>query len=175
MTTSHSPDWLVAAVSAVRDVMLKRLEAPSLDAQAKREMEMAVDALDMMWEELQGQAALLVREHERYSEFFQYAPDGYFITDAGGNVREVNEAALELLRAPQGEVLGKALSEFIAADDRVNFLARTVGPSSVKPLNWRARVQPHEGVPFLAEFSLRAIPLKKSGVGGLCWLMRPAA
>ena len=178
MNCGHSPEWLMTTVSAVRELMIKRLEAESLDDDSRRAMEMALEELDVMWEELQGQAALLVRENERYAEFFQYAPDAYLITDAGGSIREANEAALELLKVPRNEVLGKALSEFIGADDRVGFLARTVGlmlGGTTKPLAWRAQLKPREGEALAAEFSVRAIPLKKSGVGGLCWLVRPAA
>ena len=98
MNSRHSPEWLTTTVGAVRELMIKRLEADSLDTEARREMEMALEELDVMWEELQGQAALLVRENERYAEFFRYAPDAYLITDAGGNIREANEAALELLK-----------------------------------------------------------------------------
>ena len=54
--------------------------------------------------------------------------------------------------------------QYVAPEDRVNFLARAV---------WRTRLQPREREALAAEFSVRAIPLKKSGVAGLCWLMRP--
>jgi len=46
------------------------------------------------------------------------------------------------------------------------------GPA--KPLAWRAQLRRGSGKLLDAEFSVRAIPLKKSGVGGLCWLIRPA-
>ena len=177
MNPRHSPEWLVTTVSAVRELMIKRLEADSLDTQAKREMEMALEELDVMWEELQGQTVLLVRENERYAEFFQYAPDAYLISDTGGNIREANEAALELLKTPRDEVVGRALAHYIAAEDRVGFLTRTVGlmfEASAKPVEWCASLQPREGGALAAQFSVRAIPLKKSGVGGLCWLVRPA-
>ena len=173
----RAPDWLLTTVSAVRELMIKRLEAAAADPEAKREMEMALEELDVMWEELQGQTALLVRENERYAEFFQYAPDAYLITDAGGSVREANQAALELLKAPRERVLGKPLSTYIAGEDRVTFLARTVGlmvGASAEPLAWQARLQPHDSGPIEAQFSVRPIPLKKSGVGGLCWLIRLA-
>lgn len=39
---------------------------------------------------------------------------------------------------------------------------------------WRARGRPHEGAPLECESSVRAIPLRKSGAAGLCWLLRPA-
>jgi len=164
MNSGNSPEWLLTTVSAVRDLMIKRLEAESLDGDAKREMEMALEELDVMWEELQGQAALLVREKERYAEFFEYAPDAYLITDAGGSIREANQAAREFLNAPRDAVVGHSLSQYVAPEDRVNFLARAV---------WRTRLQPREREALAAEFSVRAIPLKKSGVAGLCWLMRP--
>jgi len=33
-------------------------------------------------------------------------------------------------------------------------------------------VQPLEGAAHEVEFSVRGIPLKKSGIAGLCWLVR---
>ena len=176
MNSCSSPEWLLTTVTAVRDLMIKRLEADSLDGDAKREMEVALEELDVMWEELQAQTALLVRENERYAEFFEFAPDAYLITDAGGSIREANQAALELLKAPRDEIVGRSLSEYIAPEDRVGFLTRTVSlilGAAARPLAWRARLQPSEGEALAAEVSVRAIPLKKSGVGGLCWLIRP--
>ena len=176
MNPGPTPDWLLTTVTAVRELMIKRLEADSLNAEAKREMEMALEELDVMWEELQGQAALLVRENERYAEFFEFAPDAYLITDAGGSVREANQAALELLQSSRDAIVGKPLSGYVAEDDRVAFLARAVGlmMGAAKPLAWKAHLQPGAGNRFAAEFSVRSIPLKKSGVAGLCWLIRPA-
>jgi len=174
----RAPDWLLTTVTAVRELMIKRLEAAAADPEAKREMEMALEELDVMWEELQGQAALLTRENERYAQFFEYAPDAYLITDAGGSVREVNQAALELLKAPRDEVAGKPLSGFIAPEDRVSFLARSVGlmfGNAAMPPSWRSHLQTLDGAGMEIEFSVRAIPLKKSGIGGICWLLRPLA
>jgi PAS domain S-box-containing protein len=129
--------------------MAKRLEAGSLDGEAQKEVEMALEELDVMWEELQGQAALL-------------------ITDAGGNVREANRAAQELL----GEALaGRPVASLVPEDDRVAFLTRFVGAISSPEgrLSWQGRVAPDRP----AQFSVRTLPLRKSGVAGLCWLIRP--
>jgi len=174
----RAPDWLLTTVTAVRELMIKRLEVAAADPEAKREMEMALEELDVMWEELQGQAALLTRENERYAQFFEYAPDAYLITDAGGSVREVNQAALELLKAPRDEVAGKPLSGFIAQEDRVSFLTRSVGlmfGNGGMPPAWRSHLHTLDGATMEIEFSVRAIPLKKSGIGGICWLLRPLA
>lgn len=177
MNSRISPEWLMTTVTTVRELMIKRLET-GLDAESKRDLENVLEELDLMWEELQSQAALLVSESERYAEFFEFAPDAHLITDTGGSIREANQAALELLKAARNDLVGKPLAACVADEDRVAFLARMVDlmPGvNVRPFGWRARLQPTEGEPVAADFSVRAIPLKRSGVGGFCWLIRPVA
>jgi PAS domain S-box-containing protein len=172
-----SQTWLHTTVDAVRELMEKRLAANPEDAELKRDVEMALEELDVMWEELEGQAERLGRESERYAEFFDYAPDAYLVTDVGGNIREAHQAATELLRCPRAELVGRPLGGFVPAEERVSFLSHFVGALSAEgaqPATWQARIQPAEGPPLPAVFSVRAIPLQKSGVGGLCWLVRPA-
>jgi PAS domain S-box-containing protein len=167
--------WLLTTVNAVRDVIVGRLQSHSLDAESQREVEMALEELDVMWEELQGQAELLSRENQRYAEFFDHAPDAYIVTDVGGTIREANRAATELLRTDRDSLARRPLSHFLADADRVSFLTRFVGVlvEGVTRDAWEAGLQPASGAPMRAHFSVRAIPLGKSGVGGLCWLIRP--
>ena len=175
---SGSSDWLRTTVTTVRELMIRRLEADSLDSESRREMEMALEELDVMWEELQGQATLLTLENERYAEFFEFAPDAYIVTDAGGNVREANQAALELLGAPREALAGRPLACCIPEEDRGTFLAHWVGLIVGEPgkaTHWTGHVRTAAGETLTVQFSLRGIPLKKSGVGGICWLIRPLA
>src|SRR5262245_64382818 len=116
MSSSNS-QWLLTTVNAVREVMIGRLQAASTDEGAKRDVQMALEELDVMWEELQGQAQLLNREHQRYTEFFEHAPDAYVVTDAGGNIREANLAATELLRCGRDSLVHRPLAGFLAAGD----------------------------------------------------------
>ena len=168
-------DWLKTTVTTVRELMIKRLEVDSLDNEAKRDIEMALEELDVMWEELQGQAMLLTRENERYAEFFAYAPDAYVITDAGGNVREVNQAASELFCTAAEDMIGRPLSACIPEPERATFLTHWVGAivGETARSAWRGNIRVRGGETVEVEFSIRGIPLKKSGVGGICWLIRP--
>jgi PAS domain S-box-containing protein len=171
-------DWLKATVSTVRELMLQRIQKEPLDGEARREMEMAIEELDVMWEELQGQAALLSRENERYADFFEYAPDAYIVTDAGGNVREVNQAAIELFGVNRQGIVGKPLGARIPESERGAFLSHWVGVivgDSNRPAAWRGKIGRPDGATVEVDFSVRSIPLKKSGVGGICWLIRPLA
>jgi PAS domain S-box-containing protein len=167
--------WLLTTVNAVREMMVGRLEKASLDAESRREVEMALEELDVMWEELQGQAELLSRENERYAEFFDHAPDAYLVTDVGGNIREANRAAVELLRTDREHLVHRPLSSYLVEADRVSFLSRFVGLliQGVSKDAWEAHITPATGGMVRAHFSVRAIPLGKSGVSGLCWLIRP--
>ena len=175
--TRPDQQWLLTTVTAVREVMLKRLQDHSLGTEAGRDIEMALEELEVMWEELQGQTQLLSRENERYAEFFDYAPDAYLITDIGGNIREANQAALELFQTPKTGLIRRPFSEVVAEGDRVAFLARLVGltvPGSSGHGSWQCRIQSPDREPLPVTITVRAIPLRKSGVGGLCWLVRPA-
>lgn len=127
MNAGNTLERLAATVTAVRELMTRRLEAESLAGEARREIERALAELESMWKELQGQAALLAQENERYAEFFQYAPDACVITDASGGVREANQAALELLGAARPDLVGRPLSELLPDRDRLDARARAVG------------------------------------------------
>ena len=147
MSAIAAMEPLFATVSAVCEMMLRRLQADAIDADTKREIEAVAT-------ELQAEALALKLESERYADFFEFAPDAYLITDAGGSVREANQAALEMLGARRENVVGRALSDYIAA---------------------KARLQPALGEPFDVVCSARAITLKKDRAPGLCWLVRRAA
>jgi len=166
-------DWLLTTINAVRDVMVQRLEKHSLDPETERELQMALEEIEVMWEELLGQAELLGREHQRYQEFFEYCPDAYAVTDQGGNVREANRALADLLGTVRADLLGKPLLAWIPEGERIPFLENLIaGPADEKARSWRSRIQPAEGPSREVVVSVRSMPLYKSGVAGLCWLFR---
>jgi PAS domain S-box-containing protein len=173
MSGKH-PEWLFTTVSAVRELMLKRLARPTLDNEAKRDAEMAVKTLDLLWEQLEGETTLLSREHERYLAFFENAPDAYLVTDVGGSVREANRAALELLRLPLELVKGKALIHMLPEADKTVFLTRLVAlMAAPAAASWSAHILGGNASPLPVQLAVRPIPLARSGVAGLCWSIRP--
>src|SRR3954468_7707644 len=168
--------WLRTTMDAVRDIMVRRLEKQSPHPGSEKKIQMALEELEVMWDELQGRAEMLTRENERYAEFFDYAPDAYIITDAGGNVREVNHAAEELLGAKKDAMVGTPLGEFIAAGHRVKYLSTFVGlfaNPQESATTWESAVRGADGKEKAVSLSVRGLPLKRSGVRGLCWLIRP--
>jgi PAS domain-containing protein len=168
------PEWLATTVNAVRDLMLRRLTRPALDEDTKREAEMAVQALDLLWEQLEGEAEMLTREHERYLAFFDNAPDAYVVTDCGGSIREANRAALELFGRSDAQIKGCSLARFIAKDDEVAFLmCLAARPTALGPASWSGHIGGENAPPVRVLMGVRPIPLAGSGVAGLCWVVRP--
>lgn len=173
----HSSDWLYVTLAAVREAMSHRLQEGRADPEAAREMQLALEMLDLMWNEIIGQRESLHREHRRFEDFFEFAPDAYAITDAGGNLREVNVAFADLLGTTREALLGRPITTYVCEPDRAGFLSRlvslTIEPGA-RPVAWQCELQPYAGNACKVTVSVRAIPLRKSGVPGLCWLVRTA-
>ncbi|MFQ5989531.1 MAG: PAS domain S-box protein [Candidatus Methylomirabilales bacterium] len=112
-------------------------------------------------------------ERQRYREIFEFAPDGYLVTDVGGTIREANRAAAALLAAHQDDLVGKRLLLFVAERDRKTFesqLTRLAALPQVR--DWEVRLQPLRGAPFLAAVSVAAVRDTEGQLPSLRWLIR---
>jgi PAS domain S-box-containing protein len=92
-----------------------------LVSQALAELSVTVEELRVAEEELREQADelaasrdLLEIERRRYLDLFEFAPDGYLVTDANGVIHEVNRPAAMLLGRPTERLRGKPLAIFVA-------------------------------------------------------------
>jgi PAS domain S-box-containing protein len=57
-------------------------------------------------------------ERQRYLELFEFAPDGYCVTDSRGVILEANRAMCELLECSPAAVIGKPLLVFVPHDEK---------------------------------------------------------
>ncbi len=90
---------------------------------ALEELNTALEELRVAEAELQAQNEELVIAHEaveverqRYQDLFEFAPDGYLVTDIAGTIQEANYAAAEILNLEQRFLVGKPLINFIGAE-----------------------------------------------------------
>jgi PAS domain-containing protein len=61
------------------------------------ELQCTVEELRVSAEQQIEQHHLLQYEQERYQDLFDFAPDGYLVTDLSGKILKANQAILELL------------------------------------------------------------------------------
>ncbi len=103
---------------------------------------------------------------ERYRRIVDTANEGIWLTDGSGTISFVNPKLLQLLDHDSAEMLGKPLTDFLAADDRAGTLAELAsrGPSSRREL----RLLRKGGAELWGSLSMAPI-LDASGqfVGGL--------
>jgi two-component system, NarL family, invasion response regulator UvrY len=111
-------------------------------------------------------------ERQRYQELFDFAPDGYLVTDADGTIQEANRAAAILLGVPPPQLLDKPLAAFIAEEERQAFHACLPQLRQLECMqDWEIRLQPWAGATFPAELTVAAIRTPQGGAG-LRWMLR---
>jgi PAS domain S-box-containing protein len=112
-------------------------------------------------------------ERQRYQELFDFAPDGYLVTNAIGTIQEANRAAAALLAVSQRELLGKPLVVFVAQSDRRAFriqLSRLPQQEGVQ--DWEVHLQPQGGLAYPASIALAPVRDSQGTLVGLRWLLR---
>jgi PAS domain S-box-containing protein len=157
---------------------------PLLLPEAFKELGTASEALQVASEELQQQNEELVAarqiieaERQQYQELFDFAPDGYLVTDAAGIIQEANHAAETLLNLPKTFLIGKPLTNFVREEDRGMFRTQL---TRLRYGDWlqeyRVIMQPRHGPAFEAALTVTAVrrPLgeTENQLVSLRWLLR---
>ena len=163
---------LYSAAKNVTQMLRTRLQADPGESAA--ELHAALEVIRTLWEELQTQSDLLAGERQRYADFFEFAPDGYLVTEPHGEVREANRAARELLGVKGEGLDGASLVAFIPESDRPAFRGKLVavrGRPEGEMEEWQGVLfADGKAVPVLIRE--RSIKVRRKNADGLCWLLR---
>jgi PAS domain S-box-containing protein len=140
---------------ALQRVMKLRLRAQRASGgEVAEAMAEALEELGVVFEELQvAQEELRVRnealataeaaaaaERNRFRDLFEFAPNGYVVTDAEGLVHQANRAACGLLQITPRFLAHKPLTVFVAPEDRTAFLGQLSGLQRGEPV-WEQTVR----------------------------------
>ncbi len=161
---------LYSTVKNVTQMLRQRLQS-SPDA----ELHAALEEIQTLWEELQSQSDLLAAERQRHADFFEYAPDGYLITEPQGEIREANRAAREILGVKPETLDGSSIVSFIPQADRPSFRGRLVavrGRPEGEMEEWQGTIISALSEQAKALFRVRSIKVRRKNADGLCWLIR---
>jgi PAS domain S-box-containing protein len=122
------------------------------------ELRMSQEVLHQQNQELLEAHAALEGERQRYRELFEFAPDGYLITDIEGNVQEANYAASLLLKVPQKYLIGKPLTVFMPEPERRAFWNELERLRQVeRSQEWITRLQPRDAPAFDAALTVTTV------------------
>jgi two-component system sensor kinase FixL len=126
-------------------------------------------------DDLTGSRAAMDAQRRRYEDLFEFAPDGYLVTDATGAIEEANSAAETLLRRDRSVVVGKPLALFVARDQRGTFqthLSRLQDGRADRLLDWEVCLQRHDGATVAVALSAAVVHGPRRQVTSLRWLLR---
>lgn len=151
---------------------------------ALKELSTTLKGLRMTGEDLRRQngelataCADLKAECQRYRELFDFAPDGYLVTDVEGVIQKANRATAVMLQAHQDFLVDKPLISFVNEGEREVVQARLEqlrsGASGMR--DWRLQMKPWEGDPFWVEVCVVSVCDSQSGAVSLLWLLRYVA
>ena len=140
--------------------------------QSLEELQVAEEELRLQNDELVLVHRELENERQSYRDLFDFAPDGYLITDGEGMIEEVNRAAVLMLNKPKAELENKPFVLNIAPEDK-HALRQTIADANqgTGRQKLECRMQARGPKPFDAE--LHVVPIQKEGSSlFLLWLIR---
>ncbi|MBW4695465.1 MAG: PAS domain S-box protein [Lyngbya sp. HA4199-MV5] len=158
--------------------MNARLEQHSTElAVTNEELETTLEELRIAEEELLRQNEQLKTEQQRYQNLFQFAPDGYLVTDTAGIIQEANQAVAAQLSLNASDLLGQPLFNVIAGQDlkgfREQFNQLTEQPAEHQtPRTWEMHLQTRQSHVFPAELTVGCVYDATGNVSNVRWLIR---
>ncbi|MGV0028033.1 sensor histidine kinase [Phormidesmis priestleyi] len=188
MSSQNENDFFVRQIQAAYQRTEKTFQAlkDSPDKQSDvlmdclEELHVSLEELQVAQDELCTQQSTILSaqhaiesERQRYRELFEFAPDGYLITDCYGTVREANRAAALLLNINSDRLLGKPIVSFVPEETRRTF--RTI-LNELPVLNriqeWEVQLSAREKSRFEAAITVETVRNSRGEVSGLRWLIR---
>lgn len=179
LTLNQYVAQLTQQATALKTVDLK------VPPEALEALQVSLEELQVSYEELQQQNEELLetretleRERQRYQSLFEFAPDGYLVTNLNGTIQEANRAAANLLHLPQKYLINKLLLTFIPPEQRQEFraflerLETVLAEPHARSLQWEGQLQPRQGELFEAALSVALTGDRPPETLTLRWLIR---
>ncbi|MHC0064625.1 ATP-binding protein [Nostoc sp. UIC 10890] len=144
-----------------------------LTAEAFEELQISLEELKIASEELQATRIVVEKERQRYQELFDFAPDGYLVTDTFGTILEANRTATIHLNVLQRFLVGKPLLSFIAQSDHQPFFNYLTQLQHLdRGGEWEVCLQPREKICFDVALTVVTVRNQTGEPVALRWLMR---
>ncbi len=152
------------------EIMLSALEELQTSLE---ELGVAEEELKQQHEELAIARATVEAERQRYHDLFEFAPDGYIVTDDVGIIREANRAAINLLNVSHEYLIRKPLINFIPYEERRNFRAKLSQLLQTERMEeWELRIKPKVSETFDAAVTVSTVRDWQGKSSGWRWLIR---
>ncbi|ACC84732.1 PAS domain-containing hybrid sensor histidine kinase/response regulator [Nostoc punctiforme] len=151
----------------------ERYSQQELTTEAFAELQIALEEMKIASEELQATRIAVEKERQRYQELFDFAPDGYLVTDTYGTILEANQATTILLNISQRFLIRKPLVSFIGQSDHQAFFNYLTQLQHLdRGGEWEVCLQPREKLCFDVALTVVTVCNDLGKPVALRWLMR---
>ena len=158
---------------------LPERERHGLVAEAVEELSVNLEEFQVASEELrqQNEELAMARHHaeterQRYLELFDFAPEGYVVTDLDGTIQEANRAASSLFSVSQDFLPGKPLIVFVPEEHLMAFRTQLARFPALERLeDWEIPLRPRDGKPFPAAMTITTVPGSGGKPPSLRWMI----
>ncbi|MBD2521206.1 ATP-binding protein [Nostoc sp. FACHB-133] len=168
-------------IEILRSQVMKLLQSTASEGYSQQELtkvafaelQIALEEMRIASEELQATRIAVEKERQRYQELFDFAPDGYLVTDTYGTILEANRATTILLNISQRFLIRKPLVSFIGQSDHqafFNYLAQLQHLD--RGGEWEVCLQPREKVCFDVALTVVTVRNEVGKPVALRWLIR---
>jgi len=125
-------------------------------------------------EELVSSRQTLEEERRRYQELFDFAPDGYLITDTEGIIIDANSAASNLFGVSRSMLIGKPLAIFVHSEEHMIFRTRLaeLKKNAVQNENWEFAMLSGKSTTVAVSLTVARVMATRGRTGELRWLLR---
>ena len=117
----------------------------------------------------------LEEERGRYQELFDFAPDGYLVTDTEGIILEANIAATNLFNTSKLLLIGMPLANFVATEERSFFrtkLAQMKKETGIQNGDWEFAMLSSKQTAFPVSLTVGKVITFRGETAELRWLLR---
>lgn len=138
-----------------------------------QELQFAAGELRQQNDKLAHSQIALEAERQRYRELFEFAPDGYLVTNPDAIIVEANQAAAHLLNFSPERLVGKSFAVFVATQERRDFYYKLSQLQQGESINsWPVQIQPRGDTSFLASLTVAPVQNPSGQVIGLRWRLQ---
>ena len=126
-------------------------------------------------EELMTGCLALNEERIRYRELFEFAPEGYLVTDTEGIILDANRAAANLFNVSKSFLIDKPLALFVYSQERNNFrnrLGQLKNGTILQNEEWELVMFSRKRTAFLASLTVGSAVISRRKTAELHWLLR---
>lgn len=136
-------------------------------------VQLAAEELYQQNEALKETQNLLETERQHYQDLFEFAPDGYLVTNPEGIIQNANLTAAKLLNISKQFLIGKAMVNFVCLEERQHLrceLNQLYHTDRSKELV--IRLQQRHGEYFDAALTVTVVRDQQGQAVYLLWLLR---